>query len=76
MTQGLLQTVNTIGPVTEIRLINLQPSSLYAIHVRAHNYATLDQSTSDTIPGTYSSLTSVTMPDPLPGILYVFCVHY
>jgi len=57
-----------------MRLTGLEPSTVYNIRVRANNYARLDQSMSDTIPGTYTNSTSVTMPDPLPGMWKLVCV--
>ena len=64
--QGLSPQVTTTSD-TELLLAGLNPSAVYVVRVRANNYAKLDLNGSDVIPGLFTNVTTVRLPDPLPG---------
>ena len=54
---------------TQLLLTGLNPSGVYVVRVRANNYAKLDLNVMDVIPGPFANITTVRLPDPLPGML-------
>lgn len=62
-----LQMANTSD--NELLLTGLNPSGVYTVRVRANNYAKLDHSELDVISGLFTNITTVHLPDPLPGML-------
>ena len=61
------QIVNATG--TQLLLTGLNPSGAYVVRMRANNYAKLDLTEIDVIPGVFTNITTVRLPDPLPGML-------
>lgn len=53
---------------TQLLLTGLNPSGVYIVRVRANNYAKLDLNENDVIPGVFTNVTTVRLPDPLPGM--------
>ena len=54
---------------TNLLLTGLNPSGVYVVRVRANNYAKLDLNENDVIPGPFTNITTVQLPDPLPSML-------
>ena len=54
---------------TQLLLTGLNPSGVYVVRVRANNYAKLDLNEIDVIPGVFANITTIRLPDPLPGML-------
>lgn len=53
----------------ELLLNGLNPSGMYNVRVRANNHAQLDRNEPGLIPGAFTDITSIRLPDPLPGML-------
>ena len=54
----------------QLLLTELNPSAVYAVRVRANNYARLDRSDSDVLSGAFSNVTTIRLPDPPPGMYF------
>ena len=54
---------------TQLLLTGLNPSGEYVVRVRANNHAKLDLNEIDIIQGPFTNITTVCLPDPLPGML-------
>jgi len=54
---------------TELLLNGLNPSRIYIVRVQANNYAKLDYNESDVLPGPFTDVVTVRLPDPIPGML-------
>ena len=64
--QGLSPQIASTSD-TELLLTGLNPSAVYVVRVRANNHAKLDLNGSDVISGLFTNVTTVRLPDPLPG---------
>lgn len=53
----------------KLPLNELNPSGVYDVRVRANNFAKLDRSEPGIIPGPFTDVTTIRLPDPLPGEL-------
>lgn len=83
--QGLSSQMVNTGD-TNLLLTGLNPSGVYVVRVRANNYAQLDLNENDVIPGPFTDIITVQLPDPLPSMLifvlqctivhkWTICVH-
>ena len=50
-------------------MTGLSPSAMYDVRVRANNYAKLDYNASDVLPGPFTDIVTVRLPDRIPGML-------
>lgn len=62
-----LEVANTSDK--ELLLTRLKPSRVYVVRVRANNHAKLDHNEPGVIPGTFTNITTIRLPAPLPGML-------